>query len=152
MVTHFELRTPVRAEPAVVFGCAIDVDVHAASMTRSAERPVAGVTAGQMTLGDRVTWRGRHLGLWWRLTSEITRYEPPGCFVDEQVSGPFAFWHHRHEFEADGSGTLMRDVVDFAAPWGPAGRIAELTVLNRYMRRLIQQRNEHVTAVAERRG
>jgi ligand-binding SRPBCC domain-containing protein len=148
-VTHFELVNSVRASPPVVFGCALDVDVHAASMASSAERAVAGVMSGQMKLGDQVTWRGRHLGLWWRLTSRITAYDPPWSFVDEQIAGPFASWHHEHQFEASGSGTLMRDVVDFAAPYGSVGRIAEAAVLNRYMVRLIQQRNRHVIAVAE---
>jgi hypothetical protein len=43
----------------------------------------------------------------------------------------------------------MRDVVDFAAPLGPLGTIAALTLLNRYTLRLIRLRNDHVKAVAE---
>lgn len=29
---------------------------------------------------------------------EIVRWEPPCCFVDRQVSGPFAIWEHTHQF------------------------------------------------------
>jgi ligand-binding SRPBCC domain-containing protein len=84
------------------------------------------------------------------MTSRISVLAPPGYFVDEQVGGPFKRWHHAHHFEPDGQGgTLMRDVVDFAAPLGPVEVIAELVVLNWYMPRLISIRNDHVKAVAE---
>jgi hypothetical protein len=43
----------------------------------------------------------------------------------------------------------MSDIIDFAAPLGPLGRIAEILVLRRYMRRLIRVRNQHVKQVAE---
>ena len=44
-----------------------------------------------MSLGQTVTWQARHFGLPFRMTSKITEYERPTHFVDEQVSGPFAF-------------------------------------------------------------
>lgn len=67
------------------------------------------------------------------------------------MRGPFERWRHAHHFEPDGhGGTVMRDVVDFAAPLGPLGAVAEFAVLNRYVPRLIRVRNEHVKAVAER--
>jgi hypothetical protein len=43
----------------------------------------------------------------------------------------------------------MRDIVDFAAPLGPLGTLAELTLLKWYMPRLISVRNDHVKAAAE---
>ncbi|MFC7614399.1 hypothetical protein ACFQV2_13590 [Actinokineospora soli] len=43
----------------------------------------------------------------------------------------------------------MRDVIDFAAPLGPLGALAEHAVLNRYMPRLIRIRNQHVKTAAE---
>ncbi|WP_354004701.1 SRPBCC family protein [Ruania suaedae] len=64
-------------------------------------------------------------------------------FTDEQVRGPFAWFTHVHRFESrpDG-GTRMIDQVAFAAPFGPLGRLAERLVLARYMRTLIETRNE----------
>lgn len=29
---------------------------------------------------------------------QIIRWEPPTCFVDRQVYGPFQFWEHTHRF------------------------------------------------------
>jgi ligand-binding SRPBCC domain-containing protein len=84
------------------------------------------------------------------MTSLITAFDPPGHFVDEQVAGPFRYWRHDHHFEPDGDGgTAMRDVVDFAAPLGPLGRMAELLVLDRYMPELIRLRNAHLKKSAE---
>ncbi len=48
-----------------------------------------------------------------------THYEPNVLFVDEQVSGPFAAWVHRHEFERLGPGTTrLTDRVTFELPGG----------------------------------
>lgn len=58
----------------------------------------------------------------WR--SRITEWEPGVAFVDEQESGPYALWRHTHSFEARGDSTLVRDVVDYAEPFGPLGRLA----------------------------
>jgi len=47
-----------------------------------------------------------------------TACEKNRLFVDEQVSGPFAKWVHRHEFEAAGNKTRLTDRVEFALPGG----------------------------------
>ncbi|ONI83570.1 cyclase [Saccharothrix sp. ALI-22-I] len=149
-MTRFEVVTAIAAPPQRVFDVSLDVEVHTASMADAAERAVGGVTSGRLRPGDTVTWQATHFGLRWRMTSRISAFDPPRHFVDEQVRGPFRRWHHAHHFEPDGhGGTLMRDVVDFAAPLGPLGVVAEFAVLNRYMPRLISARNEHVKAVAE---
>ncbi|MDT7790234.1 MAG: hypothetical protein QOF58_8653 [Pseudonocardiales bacterium] len=143
-MTRFEVITEIAAPPRRVFDLSLDVGVHTASMAGSGERIIGGVTSGRMRLGDTVTWQARHFGLRWRMTSRITACDPPGYFVDEQVEGPFRWWRHEHHFEPDGDGTLMRDVVEFAAPLGPLGRLAEWLVLDRYLARLIRMRNEHL--------
>jgi ligand-binding SRPBCC domain-containing protein len=150
-VPQFAIVTVIPAPCERVFGLSLDVGVHAASMAASGERPVAGVTTGQMRLGDRVTWRARHFGLPWELTSEITTYDRPHLFIDEQISGPFAHWHHAHHFDiAPDDRTIMRDIVDFAAPFGLVGRLVDALLVERYMIRLIRARNQHLVAVAER--
>src|SRR5206468_5943881 len=101
------------------------------------EVAVAGVTRGRMRLNEEVTWRAWHFGVPWRMTSRITALERPSRFVDEQVRGPFARFRHEHVFEPVGGGTRMIDRVEFAAPLGLLGRIAERLVLGVYMRRLI---------------
>ncbi|MFC8128239.1 SRPBCC family protein [Streptomyces sp. NPDC057302] len=146
----FETVTHIAAPPATVFDLSLDVDLHTASMAESGERIVGGVRAGRMALGDTVTWEARHFGVRWRMTSRISAYERPGTFVDEQVSGPFERWHHTHHFAPDGrGGTVMRDVVEFAAPFGLLGTAVEAVALGRYMHELIDARNVHVRQQAE---
>jgi ligand-binding SRPBCC domain-containing protein len=145
-VRHLELLTRFSATPETVFAASLSVERHVASMAATGERAVGGVTTGRLGLGDEVTWRARHLGRWWEMTSRITEYTAPVHFVDEQVAGPFAVWRHAHHFSADGDGTLMRDVVDYAAPFWPLGRLAEAVVLDRYLTRLLRHRNEHLAS------
>ena len=139
---RFELETPIAAAQARCFELALSVDAHAASMASSGERAIEGVTRGQMSLGDTVTWRARHFGVWFRMASAITVYDYPARFVDEQVRGPFAQWWHEHRFEPSAAGgTLMIDVVVFRSPGGPLGGLVDRVLLLRYITKLIRQRN-----------
>ncbi|MEV0584601.1 SRPBCC family protein [Nonomuraea sp. NPDC050310] len=146
---RFEVDTLIHAPVELVFDTSLSVETHTASMRASRERAVAGVTSGRLALGDQVTWQARHFGLPWRLTSTISAYVRPSFFVDEQVAGPFRRWHHEHHFQASAQGTVMRDVIDFAAPYGPLGAFAERLVLRRYMTRLIRLRNQHIKDLTE---
>lgn len=148
MAVRFETVTQIAAPPERVFDLSLRVDLHTGSMTRYQER-VLGSAPERLTLGDTVTWRAWHLGLPWTMSSRISACEPPTRFVDEQVSGPFAAFRHEHRFEAHHGGTRMIDVVEFRAPGGLVGRLAERVVLARRLRRLIDERNAHLRAVAE---
>ncbi|MEW9548286.1 cyclase [Nonomuraea sp. NPDC050783] len=151
MPTSFEVVTLVHAPPGLVFDTSLSVEAHTTSMAASRERAVAGVTSGRLGADDQVTWQARHFGLPWRLTSVISVCERPGYFVDEQVAGPFRHWRHAHHFvlAPDGQSTIMRDVVEFAAPAGPLGAAVEALVLRRYMTRLILARNAHLKRTTE---
>jgi ligand-binding SRPBCC domain-containing protein len=152
MTVELVLRTIVDAAPDVVFAASLDVDAHVASMSASGERAVGGVSSGQLGLGDTVTWRARHLGVVWRMTSRVDELDPGRRFVDEQVHGPFARFRHEHVFEADGGGTRMTDLVSFRAPLGPLGRLAEKLVLARYLEHLLRDRNAYLKALVEGRA
>ena len=63
----------------------------------------------------------------WR--TEITAWEPPYRFVDQQLAGPYRRWHHTHSFVEvagpDGRpGTQMDDVVLWQLPLSPLGELA----------------------------
>lgn len=132
-----------------MFALSLSVDFHLDSFADTGEQIVGGVQQGAMALGDTVTWRARHFGIWWKLTSCITAYEPPTFFVDEQQRGPFVHYRHEHLFTAIGDETEMRDVVEFAAPLGPLGIIAERLVLRRHLEALIDLRNAELCDAAE---
>jgi ligand-binding SRPBCC domain-containing protein len=114
-------------------------------MAQSREEAVAGVRSGLISLGEEVTWRAWHFAIPIRMTSRITQMEAPDYFVDEQVKGPFRRFRHVHEFSEDAAGTTMVDRIEFAAPFGPIGRLVEKLVLARYLQRLIETRNRHLS-------
>ncbi len=70
-------------------------------------------------------------------------------FVDEQIKGPFRRFHHEHRFERRGKATLMIDIIDFTSPVGLVGRMVDQVVLERYMAKLIKERNNFLKTAAE---
>lgn len=70
----------------------------------------------EMAQGRIIDYRIRVLGVRIRWRSIISTYQPPHCFVDEQVLGPYGFWHHTHRFEDRGTKTRLLDEVRYALP------------------------------------
>jgi ligand-binding SRPBCC domain-containing protein len=68
--------------------------------------------------GSRLDYRIRLHGLPVRWQSEITAWDPPTRFVDEQRRGPYRVWIHEHEFSVRDDGTEVRDLVRYAVPGG----------------------------------
>ena len=88
----------------------------------------------------RLTLRG--VGVNW-LTS-IQAWEPGVRFVDQQVRGPYALWHHTHEFAPHPDGTLMTDTVRYAIGWGPFGELAARAFVHRDVQGIFDFRREAV--------
>jgi ligand-binding SRPBCC domain-containing protein len=125
----------IAAPRARCFDLARSVEMHVQSTDQTGEVAIGGRTRGLLELGDEVTWRARHFGVWQTLTSRIVAYERPGYFRDSMVRGPFARLDHDHYFVGDGrGGTAMRDVVEFAAPLGLFGRVAEIASRREFIR------------------
>jgi ligand-binding SRPBCC domain-containing protein len=143
------VSTEIRAEPEVCFDLARSVEAHLTSTRRTRERAVAGVTTGLLALGDQVTWRARHLGVTQELTSRITAFDRPRHFRDEMVRGVFSHFVHDHYFEPTDRGTRMRDVLDYASPMGPVGRLVERAFLDGYLRRFLRERALVLKQLAE---
>lgn len=79
------------------------------------------VTPGpiEMRKGTRIDYALRVRGIPLRWTSEITVWEPPFRFVDEQRRGPYRLWAHEHRFEPTGDATIAIDRVQYAVAGGP---------------------------------
>lgn len=148
-MAHFTIETTIAAPIELVFDLARDLDLHMRSMAHTREVAIGGRTSGRIELGETVTWRARHFGLPWRLTSRITALDRPATFADEQASGPFASFHHVHRFERVQGGTRMTDDWRHVAPLGPFGRLVDRLILAGYMRRLLETRNRVLKAEAE---
>jgi len=75
---------------------------------------------GENTLID---YRLKIHGVPARWRTKILRWQPGVEFVDTQLKGPYALWHHTHRFEAVPGGTLMRDEVIYKVPGGRLGKL-----------------------------
>ena len=150
-MVRFQRQTLIPLDPADAFDLSLSIDAHLGSFADSGERATGGVTAGIIGMGEFVTWRAKHFGITWTMTSVITEWDRPRRFVDEQRKGPFKEFRHEHRFTPGEGGTILDDDVMFAAPLGPLGRIAERLVLARYMPHLIDVRNEFLVTEARRR-
>ena len=77
----------------------------------------------------------------------ITAYEAPVRFVDEQLAGPYSFWHHTHEFEEVPGGTLIRDHIRYLLPAGPLGRIAHWLLIRRQLAAIFGHRHRVIAEI-----
>ena len=84
----------------------------------------------------RLSWRGVPLS--W--TTEIRRWDPPRCFADVQLRGPFRLWHHTHRFEPYQGGTRMTDVVRYRLPLGIIGEAVHLLKVRRDLESIFDYR------------
>lgn len=148
-MARIELSLLVAAPPSRCFDLARSVDAHVQSTAATGERAIKGRSTGLLTLGDEVTWRARHFGVWQELTSRIAAFDRPLHFRDSMVRGAFARFDHDHYFESVNGDTLMRDVFDYRAPLGPLGWLAERLFLSAYMRRFLLRRMRALKALAE---
>ena len=145
MPARIEVVTDIDAPRDVVFDLELDMDVHSASLAASGETATTSTGRPLLALGDEVSFRARHFGLVWHLTSRITAYEPPHRFVDEQVRGPFRALRHEHVFDDLGDGrTRMTDRMTVSAPAGPLGALVTRVLLAPYLRRLLERRAAHM--------
>ena len=143
------IETEISAPIEVCFDLARDIDAHCRTAGSTQERAIAGVTDGLIGMGQSVTFEGVHFGVRQRLTSRIVEFEKPRHFVDEMTQGAFKKLRHVHEFFPTATGTLMRDTLDWTAPFGLLGVIADKLFLDKYMRNFIQERNTNLKKIAE---
>ena len=71
----------------------------------------------EMTVGTRIDYRLKLRGFPIRWQSEITEWNPPHFFADEQRRGPYRLWRHTHTFDEVKEGVVVGDTVEYAV-WG----------------------------------
>jgi ligand-binding SRPBCC domain-containing protein len=82
------------------------------------------------------------MGIQMRWMSLISEYKPPFRFVDEQVKGPYTFWHHTHTFTEVDGGTLIGDEVRYAMPFGIIGSLVQRLAVNRQLEHIFLHRSK----------
>lgn len=79
----------------------------------------------------KLKWIARHHG-----------YEPGRAFADTQLSGPFARWHHLHQFRPNGDGNgVLTDHIEYRVPGGFMGRLLGGDLIRRKLRSMFTYRH-----------
>lgn len=145
-----KLETEINAPVERVFDLARCIDLHVETMRKHEEKAVEGITGGLINLNEWVTWEATHFGVRQKLTSKITAFDRPNYFRDEMQKGAFKAFSHEHFFEEiENAKTLMRDIFDYESPLGALGKIADALFLEKYMTRLLEERNLLIRKIAE---
>jgi ligand-binding SRPBCC domain-containing protein len=78
--------------------------------------------------------------------AKIIAAEKPDFFEDEMISGPFAYWRHRHEFlpGPTSESTLYRDTIWLRPPLGILGRLARPFAIDPRVGRVFEYRHQVV--------
>jgi hypothetical protein len=84
---------------------------------------VLATSTPRIERGTRIDYRLSLHGIPLRWRSRIDEWEPGRRFVDSQVRGPYARWHHTHTFEPRDGGTVLRDEIRYALPLGGLGAL-----------------------------
>jgi ligand-binding SRPBCC domain-containing protein len=95
-----------------------------------------------MRAGASIEYRLHLHGIALHWQSEITAWEPPLRFVDEQRHGPYRKWIHEHTFTQCDNGSEMRDYVRYSVP---GGWLVNLLFVQREVRRIFEYRSRKLS-------
>jgi ligand-binding SRPBCC domain-containing protein len=96
-----------------------------------------------MAAGTRIDYRLKLRGIPLRWQSEITAWDPPRRFVDEQRRGPYRLWIHEHKFTPERGGTLVEDEVAYDEL---GGALVHALFVRRDVARIFAYREERLRA------
>lgn len=95
----------------------------------------------QMKAGTLLDYRLALFGIPFRWQTLIEDWTAEELFVDTQLAGPYALWHHTHTFEALAPDkTLMRDRVLYGIPFNLFGRLAHALLVERMLKEIFDYR------------
>ena len=100
----------------------------------------------EMRQGTLIDYRIRLHGLPLRWRTRIASWTPPHAFVDEQLRGPYAIWHHTHTFTPGDGGTVLGDDVVLRPKGGPLAGLVMSAFVRRDVERIFRFRAETMAA------
>jgi ligand-binding SRPBCC domain-containing protein len=100
-----------------------------------------------MKEGITIGYALRIHGIPLRWLTEIEQWKPPYEFVDVQVKGPYRLWRHTHRFSEVEGGTCIVDIVQYALPFGPLGRLVHRLRVAQDLGRIFDYRARQVQAL-----
>lgn len=95
-----------------------------------------------MNVGRLIDYTIRIFGINFHWRTIISDYIKNEKFVDEQLKGPYAFWHHTHTFVELNGGTQISDNIVYSLPYGIFGRIAHSFFVERSLHQIFNYRQK----------
>jgi ligand-binding SRPBCC domain-containing protein len=87
------------------------------------------------------------LGLKTKWVSEITHIEEKKYFVDEQMYGPYALWHHKHFVKEIEGGVELEDIIDYKVPLGILGQLVHPFLVQPKLEEIFNYRQEKLVTL-----
>lgn len=143
------LTTFIAAPIERVFDLSRSINLHKQSMAKFSEQVIAGKHSGLAELNDMITWKAKHLFKERILKVKITEVKRPHFFSDEALEGDFKKMKHEHYFKPIENGTIMIDQFYFESPYGILGKWFNGIYLEKYMEKLLTERNRTIRQIAE---
>ncbi len=105
---------------------------------------VLGQSTPVIGAGTLIDYRLKLNGIPISWQTRIDAWDPPRRFIDLQAKGPYASWHHTHDFIPMGGGTLMRDTVRYRLPAGWLGALAGGSKVASHVERIFDYRSRRI--------
>ena len=103
----------------------------------------------KMEVGRLIDYNIYLLGIPIHWRTLITDYEPPNMFVDQQIKGPYAMWHHTHTFHKVKGGVEIKDRVVYSIPFGFLGRLLNYLWIKRDLNNIFLHRKKVIDKLFE---
>jgi ligand-binding SRPBCC domain-containing protein len=111
---------------------------------------IATPTPIEMAEGVFIDYVVKLRGIPMRWRSEITVWEPPFRFVDEQRRGPYRYWIHEHAFDAvSETQTRIEDRVRYSVP---GGALAHRLFVEPDLARIFAYRSQKLDEIFHQQG
>lgn len=85
------------------------------------------------------------LGIKTKWVSEITHFEEKKYFVDVQLYGPYALWHHKHFIHEIDGGVELEDIIDYKVPLGILGQMVHPFLVKPKLDEIFQYRQQKMS-------
>lgn len=105
---------------------------------------VTNISTPQVAEGTTIDYRLKLKGVPIQWRTLIESWDPSNKFVDSQIKGPYARWHHTHIFESLANGTLMTDIVSYRVPFGILGRLGAGWYVKSDVRKIFEFREKKI--------
>jgi ligand-binding SRPBCC domain-containing protein len=92
--------------------------------------------------GAIIDYTVKILGVPVRWRTMITSYKKNEYFIDEQLKGPYSYWHHKHTFKEVEGGVLIIDEITYALPIQAFRKIVHPLIIKPQLKQIFDFRFE----------